>query len=379
VVAELGGSSIALACDVTNPASIREAAGNSTGLPAPFNPEVFMTQSEAFVADQAPDAQRDGILVAEHFVPTPKSISPEAQAFLRFKPPLSAPAIPSTRDPAVWKAFRDAGDMAVAMMSAAYVEKYPADVVERRLSHSTLYEIAPRDLAPDNEKRAILYVHGGGFVAGGGVGAVNLGIQMAGLARVRVFSSDYRLAPENPFPAPLDDVVEAYRFVLETHRPQDVAIVGASAGANLAPACILKARDLGLPMPGACGMLSCPSDMGDQGDSAYANVEIDTVLQRGHPQLSDAYAQEHDRRDPHLSPVYADFSTGFPPSVLISGTRDILLSGTVRLHRAMVRGGVKAELHVWEAMTHMPFLGAPEEHEVYDQLTSFVLTHMGRD
>jgi acetyl esterase/lipase len=140
----------------------------------------------------------------------------------------------------------------------------------------------------------------------------------------------------------------------------------------------LKARDQGLPMPAACAMHSSPSDMTTWGDSGYANDTIDIVLKHIMPELRDNYAGTHDPRDPHLSPVYADFTKGFCPSILTSGTRDLLLSGTVRLHRAMVRGGVKAELHVWEAMTHAPFFNAPEEQELYMQHIGFMLGHMDR-
>jgi acetyl esterase/lipase len=91
------------------------------------------------------------------------------------------------------------------------------------------------------------------------------------------------------------------------------------------------------------------------------------------------YAGGHDYSDPLLSPVYADYSKGFPPTILTTGTRDLLLSSTVMLHRAMRRGGVDAHLHVWEAMTHAPFFGAPEERELYDETARFLLAHMGSD
>ena len=103
---------------------------------------------------------------------------------------------------------------------------------------------------------------------------------------------------------------------------------------------------------------------------------VDTVLRQREPELGLNYANGHDPQDPLLSPVYGDFSKGFPPTVLTSGTRDLLLSSTVLMHRALLRGGVKAELHVWEAMTHAPFIGAPEELELYQEHIRFMLHHM---
>ena len=171
--------------------------------------------------------------------------------------------------------------------------------------------------------------------------------------------------PSIRFPAGLDDAVDAWKWLLERYKPENMAVTGGSAGGNLAPALILKLRDLGLPLPAACAVHSPASDLTESGDSYETNAVIDIVLQRRLPELMDIYCRDHDRRDPLLSPAFADYSKGFPPTVLTTGTRDLLLSSTVLLHRAMRRGGVKAELHVWEAMTHAPFFGAPEQDEVH--------------
>jgi acetyl esterase/lipase len=286
--------------------------------------------------------------------------------------------LPSKDDKAAWKAFREAADQGIIGLTKHYADQFPGSVETHQLSSSTLYEVTPHNLAPGHQKQAILYVHGGGFIQGGGQAAVFPAMQMAGLARTRVYSTDYRLAPEFPFPAPLDDTVDAYRFLLTRYSPRNIAIFGPSAGANLAPACILKARDLGLPIPGACAVHSSPSDLSDPGDSAYVNDTVDIVLRHNSPELLAFYANEHDLKDPLLSPRYGNFSKGFPPTILTTGTRDLLLSGTVLLHRALCRAGIKAELHLWEAMCHAPFFGAPEEAELYDQHVSFMLNHIGK-
>ena len=329
--------------------------------------------------ETAAGAARDGILVPEHFVPTPRTISPQAQSFLRNKSPVGAMPVPKSRDDtAAWQAYKDAGNSGMVKLTKPYAERYPGDVLRHSLSSSQLYEVTPQNLAPENGERAILYVHGGGFVVGGGEAAINSAMLIAGMAKTRVFAIDYRKVPEFPFPAALDDTVEAYRFILGRHKPKTVAIYGTSSGANLAPAVVLKARDQGLPLPAACVVHSCRSDMGELGDTNYTNFEVDTVLRRPDSALAAYYANGHDTKDPYLSPVFGDFTKGFPPSILTSGTRDLQLSDTVRLHRALVRGGVHADLHVWEAMTHAPFFGAPEEQELYDQQIGFMLRHMAQ-
>lgn len=327
----------------------------------------------------------DGLLVHEHFVPTPTSISPEARDMLRSggvaRPLISPPASPD--DDAGWKAywqdFRAAGDGGILAMAEryGYAARYPAKVDVHRLSASTIFEITPEDLPAENCKRAIYYVHGGGFALGGGAAAVALGIQMAGLTRCKTYAIDYRMVPEVAYPVPLEDIVEGYRFILERTAAPSIAVYGPSAGANLAPAMLLMARDQGLPMPAACALHSSPSDLSDPGDTAHTNMTVDVVLRQYSLASFEAYAGNFpDRKHPHLSPLYGDYSKGFPPTILVSGTRDLLLSGTVRLHRAMLRGGVEAELHIWEAMTHAPFIGAPEEDEFHRQLVDFMLRHM---
>lgn len=322
------------------------------------------------------DLDPPGILLPERFVPTPRSISPEAQAFLSHKPPVGQMELPALEDKAGWRAHAAAANAQVAAFGARNVTSHPADTITHALSACPLYEVVPNTLAPENARQAILYIHGGGFFMGGGQAAINSALPFASLARTRTFSLDYRMPPDDPFPAALDDAIEAYRWLLERYRPERIAVYGPSAGGNLAAAVILKARDLGLPLPGACAVHSPCSDCTESGDSYETNAGLDIILQRRAPQLMALYAGGHDLTDPLLSPLIADYAPGFPPTLLTTGTRDLLLSSTVLLHRAMRRGGVKAELHVWEAMTHAPFFNSPEERELLDETIRFLLEHI---
>src|SRR5262249_10314861 len=158
--------------------------------------------------------------------------------------------------------------------------------------------------------------------------------------------------PDHPYPVPLDDTLEAYRFLLERYDPKKIAVEGSSAGANLAAAVILRARDEGLPLPGACVLHTAAVDISESGDTFQTNAVIAVGLRAPHPEIWRLYAGGHDMRHPYLSPVFGDVSKGFPPTILLSGTRDTLLSPTVMMHRALRRAGVDAELHVFEAMPH---------------------------
>ena len=326
----------------------------------------------AATADDKP-----GILVPEHFVPTPTTISAEAQAILSRELPDFGVTLPKLGDPPeVWQAFKDIGNNGLVMMTKRYATLYPAEVVTHELSQFSVYEITPHDTAPENTGRAIVFIHGGGFINGGGEGAIYCAMQFAGLARCKTYSIDYRMVPDFCYPVPVDDCLEAYRFVLERHEPGKIGLFGPSAGANLVAAVALKARDLGLPLPGACAMHSVPSDIGMWGDTGHTNFMVDIILKKMMPELSEAYANGQDTSDPYMSPVHGNYAKGFPPSILVSGTRDLLLSDTVRLHQAMIKGGADVDLLVFEAMGHMPFIDAPEEADMYSQIIAFLFKHM---
>ncbi len=236
---------------------------------------------EAMGGSEASPGSDDGILVPEHFVPTPRSVSPQAQAFLARHAPVGGMQAPRTRDDlAGWRAYREASNAGILARSRTYTDRFPSTVITHELSQAKLYEITPKGLIKENEDRAILLIHGGGWITGGGEAAKSSAMQMAGLAQVRVFSVDYRLVPEFAFPAPVEDALEAYRFVLKSYNPGKIALFGSSAGASIAPGAILIARDRGLPLPGACALHSCPSEFTFLGDSLRANFMVDTVLQQ---------------------------------------------------------------------------------------------------
>ncbi len=181
--------------------------------------------------------------------------------------------------------------------------------------------------------RRFLDIHGGGFVVGGGDACRVLGTKAAAMVRMRTWSVDYRMPPEHPYPAALDDCITVYRRLLEVQTPGRIVVGGGSAGGNLAAALVLRARDEGLPLPGALVLLSPEADLTESGDSFQTNLGIDAVLQSSLGESIALYAGGHDLTDPYLSPLFGDFTPPFPPTFLCTGTRDLFLSNTVRMHR----------------------------------------------
>jgi acetyl esterase/lipase len=224
-----------------------------------------------------------------------------------------------------------------------------------------------------------LFMHGGAFVVGGGTFAKAQGARYAAAIGVRTVSVDYRMPPDHPFPAAPEDCVAVYKALIETTDPKRVVIGGSSAGGNLAAAATLMIRDQGLPLPAGVVLLTPEADLTESGDTFRTNADIDVVIKGGFPECNALYANGHDLRDPYLSPVFADFTKGFPPTLVQSGTRDLFLSNSVRMHRKLRDAGVDAELHVWEAMPHGGFIPgeAPENAEIQAEVARFIRRVVG--
>jgi acetyl esterase/lipase len=238
--------------------------------------------------------------------------------------------------------------------------------------------IAEPDVMPaENRDKVLLYFHGGGLVLLGGE-CVGLFARLeAAASRCKVYAVDFRNPPDHPYPAALDDCLAVYRAMLALYEPAKIAVMGVSGGGNLAAAMPLKARDLGLALPAAIGLMTPEIDLTESGDTFQTNRDIDTVLPRGLPELNALYANGHDLTDPYVSPLFGDFTLGFPPTYIQSGTRDLFLSNSVRMHRVLCRAGIEAELHVGEAMPHGGFGNAPEDQELRTAFSNFLAKFAG--
>ncbi|MFD1331402.1 alpha/beta hydrolase [Methylopila musalis] len=202
--------------------------------------------------------------------------------------------------------------------------------------------------------RTLLYLHGGAFVAGSPRTHRGIAGRLARGVGAETVVPDYRLAPEHPFPAALADAVAVYAALLEeAAAPDAVALVGDSAGGNLAFALLLRLKADGLPLPAAAVGLSPFVDMTGSGDSMSGNAGLDPFLDAaGLPLVVDAYASGRDLRDPLLSPLFGDLS-GLPPCFLQCGGSEILRDDAVRLHAALCAAGTPATLEVWPEMPHV--------------------------
>jgi acetyl esterase/lipase len=298
----------------------------------------------------------------------PAHLSPQAQAFLSL-PPRTGGSYPALDDAAGWRRHIAQSDAMIMQMFLGGRPAFEGSVRELAEGEARGYEIVPAGVDPA-DRRVYLDIHGGALIMGAGEVCKAMAMSTARTVGARVIAVDYRMPPENPYPAGLDDCLAFYRALLRDHSPEEIIVGGASAGGNLAAATILRARDEGLPLPAAAVLLSPEVDLTESGDTFFTNAGIDGMGSLMQANL--LYAAGHDLADPYVSPLFGHFAKGFPPTLLTAGTRDVFLSNAVRLHRKLRAAGVPAELHVLEAAAHGAFAGSsPEEAELDAEVRLF--------
>jgi len=234
--------------------------------------------------------------------------------------------------------------------------------------------------APDAEAgRALLYLHGGGYV----IGSINthrsLAARISRASKARVLVIDYRLAPEHPHPAAVDDSVASYRWMLgQGLQPARIVVAGDSAGGGLTVATLVAIRDAKLPLPAAGACLSPWVDLEGIGESMTKKADVDPIVQKaGLLQMAAAYLGGKDPRTPLAAPLYADL-TGLPPLLIQVGTAETLLDDASRLAERARKAGVTVNYESSESMIHVWHLFAPmldEGQQAIDRIGEFVRRH----
>jgi monoterpene epsilon-lactone hydrolase len=244
-------------------------------------------------------------------------------------------------------------------------------------------QMCPADQQPIHTDRVLLCLHGGGFNSDSG--SYTESIPIANLTRTRVVSVLYRLAPEHPYPAALDDAVAVYKELLKKYKPANIAIYGTSAGAILTGEVAVRLQQLKLPEPGALGIFSGFGDYTAVGDSAAffalngLSGHLDPpALNPDHKTIDPEYTGSVDPHSDVLSPNYADLR-GLPPTLFVTSTRDVLLSGTSDMDRAWMRDGVPTQMIVFDGLPHAFWndVSLPESREAYAVMARFFNEHLG--
>lgn len=288
-------------------------------------------------------------------IPPPSSISPMARASLVAGANAPRGTSPDVSDVAGWRANIADIDRMLAAQADRVLGEMKVTCAVRRVGEVDIYVASRNSSSASDRGKVNLYLHGGAFIYGGGPGlAVSAAANASWFGGV-VHAVDYRRPPDHPFPAALEDCLAVYRDLLRRHRPETILVSGESAGGNLAAALMHKARDVGLPAPRALFLNSPVTDLTESSDSLVTNRGVDVVLSSMTSAPRSLYAAGADLRSPYVSPLHGDHSRGFPDTYIRTGTRDLLLSDSVRLHAALRRSGVAADLFVAEAMPHGGF------------------------
>jgi acetyl esterase/lipase len=316
----------------------------------------------------------------ERTVPLPYGVSPEMTEIVKRRKQHAVLPVPATIE--AWldlqKAFDQAGDEAGRQAA----ERNGVTFEVRETAGVRTYIVTPREIRERFAGHVFIHAHGGAFVFGGGDSVLREAVWAAHGLGVKVVSVDYRRPPLYPFPAAIDDVVAVWQEVIKDQDASKTALFGTSAGGNIVLATVLKLKELEQPLPGAVFAGTPATDLENVTDTWYTLEGLDPLGPRK-PLLQatfDLYAGDEALSNPLLSPINGDLK-GFPPTILISGTRDLLLSDTVRMHRALRKAGVEADLHVYDGQTHADYLQnlirhVPECEDAQQEVLKFFDKHL---
>jgi epsilon-lactone hydrolase len=258
--------------------------------------------------------------------------------------------------------------------------RIPRDVTVRTVQAGSIHAewVESRNTDP---QKAILYLHGGGYCICSVDTHRGLAARLALASQVRVLIIDYRLAPENPYPAALDDALAAYRWLIaQGFHPRQLAIGGDSAGGGLALTTALSLRDMGEALPAALFLLSPWTDLTFSGESYRALKKKDPIFggESGTLEFGPAYLGVADPTNPRISPLFADLN-GLPPTIIHVGSDEILLDDSTRLELNLRKAGVKTRLEIWQGMWHVFQIFAPyvpEAQQSIQQIGDFISEHV---
>jgi len=347
-------------------------------LPATAGAQGAQSAPKPTTADEAPkrdtsyiDAQ--GTAHVTRVIPVPEDLSAEARRSLSRPEPDQGPPQPLAER-------RKGTDAYTARARVEWSKVCPNTLTNQTMAGVPVHVVVPEGMPKENEDKVLLNLHGGGFNSDSG--SYTESIPIASYAKMKVVAVLYRLAPEYPFPAAVDDSIAVYKELLKTYKPEHIVIYGTSAGAILTGEVAVRIKQLGLPQPAALGIFSGMGDFARDGDSIamYALRGLSGHLDPPETGPHDPeYVGSTDAKDPVLSPVYADLH-GLPPTLFVTSGRDLLLSGTANLHRAFLHAGVDARLVLFDALPHAFWYdpNMPEAIEANHMMADFFVKELNK-
>jgi len=277
-----------------------------------------------------------------------------------------------------WKKVQDNLDTIVFNGLQPIKDKYQPKIDTLLIGGIRAIDIKPKNYKKSN--KVLVYIHGGAYVVLHADMTLASILPLAEASGLRIIAIDYSLAPQAKFNQITDEVIAFYKGLLKEYKPKNIAVYGDSAGGGLAAGSILKMRSLGIEMPAALVLWSPWSDIDKIGETYFTLADNDPSLVYNNflENAALAYAPKSEFKNPYVSPVYGDFSKGFPPTLIQVGSKEIFLSNAIRMYRAIDNGNVEAKLDVYEGMWHVwqgHYL-LPESIKAVENTKKFMFKHL---
>jgi epsilon-lactone hydrolase len=311
----------------------------------------------------------------------PTTVSETAQKEMLNLPASFDFEVPAPNDLSGWRTLNQMLESGAMNLSQSTADLFEPTITEISLGGINALDIKPKNWT-DNGK-VLVYTHGGAYTLLSANSTLWLSILAADSTGLRVISIDYTVAPFAKWSQSTDEVISAVQALKnqEGYSLEDIAIYGDSAGGGLAAGTVLKMRDNGMGMPAAVVLWSPWADVTENGDTYITLKDSDPFL--GNTSLlknsADAYANPGDQKNPYVSPVYANYSKGFPPTLIQGGTKEIFLSDFVRLYQALDQSGVPAILDIYEGVPHVfqaLLVNTPESDIALSKMNNFLKSHL---
>lgn len=286
------------------------------------------------------------------------------------------PLSPQNKDEwqATWEAYEQEFLESVKLTR----QHIPATIETKTIAGTEHLLVTPKNISRKNENRIAVYFHGGAFTLGSPESSLSVSLIAAHNLNARVLTVRYPMAWERPHPAQRDASVAVYKELLQSYVAKNIVFFGDSAGGSLAASTVLELRSEQIELPAAVGLFSPWADLTKTGDSlnllSGADILIDYDINL--TAAAELFSQNQDMKNPSISPVYADYHQGFPPTFISSGTRDLFLSHCVRLQRKLIDNNIDNQLIIYEGMWHVfQAFDIPEADIAWQDFTKFIEKH----
>lgn len=283
-------------------------------------------------------------------------------------------------DKAIIKARQQFANMEKGQLEEMKRKFNPA-ISDTTINGVHVFVITPQNIKPENKDKIIIYIHGGGFTMGSATDRT--GMLMANELGYKTYAIDYQLAPEAKFPVAMNECLEIYKFLITKYNPDNIVGISTSAGCTHMLAMLLKAKELNLSMINSISLLSPAVDLADNGDSNSFNDGRDLLAYRnmGDKMMIKPFVGNASLSDPLVSPINAAYSSDFPSTSIVTGTRDLFLSGSSRLYWKLKDAGVNVELLCSEGMWHAftNFTDIPEAIQARKATQQFLTNELSKN